>query len=273
MLALVLIAALQDNPAEFRREARALLEASHRLLDAGDYERAVDAHRRGRLFEARARETLDLRLTAVLPLLDDEDYRVREDASARLLALGPVVRPRIDALLLGSLSAEVRCRLQDVAVRLAAVAEDVDGRLRQWAVEATASSEYEAERWSAKQAAGAPDSAEGSDQATAWASKQADGAEEWLELRYAMEVRPLKIRIHETYNPGAVVRIEAVDAAGARRPLWAGTAAAREGGGWMSIELPPGGPATRALRLTLDSGAVAGWNEIDAVELIGESAF
>ena len=273
MLALALIAALQENPAELRREARVLLEESHRLLDGGEYEQAVDAHRRGRIREARARETLDLLLAAILPALDDEAYELREQASARLVSLGPIVRPRIDAFLKEPLSAEIRCRLQDAALRLEAVEEDGDGRLRQWAVDATASTEYEGDRWSARQAVGRPNSAEGGDHPTAWASKEVDASEEWLELRYSLEVRPLKIRIHETYNPGAVVRVEAVDASGVRRVLWAGTAAAREGGGWMSIDVPPGGPSTRALRITLDSAAVAGWNEIDAVELIGESVF
>ncbi|HEX7900973.1 MAG TPA: hypothetical protein VF950_24655 [Planctomycetota bacterium] len=274
MVALALALALQvDAAAELlrlRRDARDLLAESHRLLDRGDYEKAVDAHRRGRGFEARARETLDRAVAGLLPGLDDDRFEAREAASSRLLTLGPALLPKIDALLRGDVSAEVRARLQDVARRVKGVEEDADGRFRQWAEGASASSEYEADRWSAAQATGRPDTPEGGDRQTAWASKDADGGEEWLELRYALEVRPVKIRVHETYNPGAVVKAEAWTSGGTWQVLWRGAAAVREGEGWFTIDVPPGAPATRAIRLTIDSAAVSGWNEIDAVELIGE---
>ena len=268
MLAFALAVALQvDDLPRLRRDARARLEEAHRLLDRGAYEEAVDAHREGRRLEARAREILDAAMTAILERLDDEDWSERERASARLLALGPAARTRIDGLLRGTLPAEARGRLMDALERLRGVEEDVDGRLRQWAERAGASSEYESERWSARQATGRPDSAAGSDQATAWASKEADGGPEWLELGYAVEVRPRKLRIHETYNPGALAKVEARDVDGAWRVLWSGGGSARDGA-WLTVEVE--GPATRTIRLTLDSGATAGWNEIDAVELIGE---
>lgn len=253
-----------------RREGRDLVLEAHRLLDLGEYEKAVDAHRRGRELESRARQALEGAVASVLPALDDELFEARERASNRLTALGPSVLPKIDALLRGELSAETRARLQDVARRLKGVEEDAEGRLHQWAEGAAASSEYEADRWSARQATGRPDTEEGGDRPTAWASKDADGGQEWLELRYALELRPSRIRVHETYNPGAVVKAEALAADGTWTALWAGKAAPREGQGWLTIEVRPGAAPTRTIRLTIDSAAVAGWNEIDAVELIGD---
>jgi hypothetical protein len=273
---MILLALLALSPQEavdiprLRREGRELLREAHRLLDLGEYEKAVDAHRRGRELESRARLALDGVVASVLPALDDELFEVRERASNRLTALGPSVLPKIDALLRGGLSAETRARLQDVAGRLKGVEEDADGRLRQWAEGAAASSEYEADRWSARQAAGRPDTPEGGDRPTAWASREADGGEEWLELRYALELRPSRIRVHETYNPGAVTKAEARAADGSWTTLWTGKAAAREGAAWFTIEIPPGSAPTRTIRLTIDSAAVSGWNEIDAVELIGD---
>ncbi len=268
---LLALASLQDvvEIPRLRREARLLIEESHRLLDRSDYAKAVDVHAQGRRLEERARAALDRALAEILPALDEEDFEARERASNRLAALGPCMRSRIDALLRGGLSAEVRSRLQDVVARLAAVEEDADGRLRQWAASATASTEYESERWSARQATGRPDSAAGADQATAWASKDADGTEEWLELGYGLELRPRRVRIHETYNPGAVAKVEGRGADGAWRVLWRGGSSSREGA-WLTLELDPAAPPVRTLRLTLDSAAVAGWNEIDAVELIGD---
>ena len=274
MLALALLAALQgDDVAEvprLRRDARLLNEEAHRLLERADYAKAVETHQQGRRLDERARAALDGALASILPALDEEAFDVRERASSRLLAIGPSVRPRIDALLRGELSAEVRSRLQDVAALLASVEEDADGRFRQWASSASASSEYEGERWSARQALGRPDSAAGGDQATAWASKEADGTEEWLELGYAMSVKPRRIRIHESYNPGAVVKAEARGADGAWQVIWRGGPSSREGA-WLTLEVEA--PATRTIRLTLDSAGVAGWNEIDAVELIGDPSF
>src|SRR5687767_15942744 len=127
MLALALALALQDDAVadipRLRREARELLSEAHRLLDRAEYEKAVDAHRRGRALEIRARETLDRAVAVLLPALDDDRFEAREGASNRLMSLGPAVLTKVDALLRGDLSAETRARLQDVARRLKGVEE------------------------------------------------------------------------------------------------------------------------------------------------------
>jgi hypothetical protein len=38
---------------------------------------------------------------------------------------------------------------------------------------------------------------------------------------------------------------------------------------WFEVEVTSDGWTTREVRITLDSDAVPGWNEIDAVELVG----
>ncbi len=75
------------------------------------------------------------------------------------------------------------------------------------------------------------------------------------------------MRIHQTFNPGAVRRVEAFDETGAAVELWSGVDKAR--GVELKIE-PAKSVRTRRLRIHLDTTRVSGWNEIDAVALVGE---
>jgi hypothetical protein len=141
---------------------------------------------------------------------------------------------------------------------------------RQWAVDAVASSQYGEDSYSALQATGAPNVPGASDNPAAWAPQEADGTTETLELTYEHAVHPARVNIHETYNPGAVTAIEAFDEeAGEWVLLWEGREPAEEPLRVFSPEFETPGFATTRIRLTLDSDAVGGWNEIDAVELVG----
>jgi hypothetical protein len=141
----------------------------------------------------------------------------------------------------------------------------------QWAVEAEASSQYQDEGYAPAQAAGEPNTPSAGDYNTAWASKEADAGEETLTLTYEYPVMPAALNIYETYNPGAVIKIEAYQAAGNEWVvLWEGEAAPSDTPiRIFSPEFEPADFATNQIRLTLDSAAVSGWNEIDAVELVG----
>ena len=143
--------------------------------------------------------------------------------------------------------------------------------LEQWAAEAEASSQYGDESWSAAQATGEPNTPEPGDQMTAWAAGSADDQAETLELTFDQEVVPTGIEIYETYNPGAVVLIEAFDPnADSWEVLWEGESdTAGEEAAVFSPELTPVEFATNRIRLTIDEPLVTGWNEIDAVLLIG----
>ena len=52
--------------------------------------------------------------------------------------------------------------------------------------------------------------------------------------------------------------------------LWKGKDATTDSPGILDIALDPTTFATRVIRITLDTSNVEGWNEIDAVQLIGE---
>jgi len=142
--------------------------------------------------------------------------------------------------------------------------------LRQWAESATASSEYGNPQWSAMQATGAPNTMTAGDHQTAWAMRQQNGGAEWLELTYALPVRATRVRVRETYNPGAVVRIEGKGAEGKVWVLWEGRDPTTKSPGWLDVRFAPTKAPIRTIRVHLDTTLKNGWSEIDAVELIGE---
>lgn len=123
--------------------------------------------------------------------------------------------------------------------------------------------------WSAHQMTGEPDTPIDGDLGTAWAAKQPKMGRVWVEVDYADAVVPDVVRIRETLNPGAVVRIEAKRPGGALDLLWQGDAAAAPSPRWFEPPLDRAPAAVRTLRITLDTDRIDGWNEIDAVELIG----
>lgn len=135
-----------------------------------------------------------------------------------------------------------------------------------------AAAQREPRRWGPEQATGAPDTLEAGDLATAWASASPDGQEEWLELEYAEEIVPAAVIVHETFNPGALRRVTLSRADTEEVEVWSGKdpVAAGAAKGVAVIPVRADFP-TRKLRLTLDSAAVPGWNEIDAVGLVDQN--
>lgn len=130
--------------------------------------------------------------------------------------------------------------------------------------------QFKGRDWSAAQMTGAPDTPLAGDLVTAWASKEPDMGEVWLELDYAEAVVPESVRVHETYNPGAVARILAQRADGTWGLIWEGRATPGDAPWWFEPTLQTVRFTTRRLRLIVDTDRVQGWNEIDAIELIGE---
>ncbi len=138
--------------------------------------------------------------------------------------------------------------------------------------------------WGPEQATGAPDSFVAGDVRTAWASLTPDGGPEWLMLEFASPVVPTALRIRETFNPGAINRITMFALDGSEVPVWNGqspTRAVKEGVAVFELRFNPFEPLgrpypgphlllkTNRVKLYLDSAAVPGWNEIDAVSLAG----
>ncbi len=133
-------------------------------------------------------------------------------------------------------------------------------------VSATASSQYGTGDWSAMQATGAPDVTACGDNGKAWTPSSADMGEQWLELTYADPIQAKAVRIHETFNPGFVTRIDLYDAQDKPITVWEGTDTT-ECNQWLSVDVSPA-VETQKVRVYIDSN-VGGWNEIDTVALIG----
>lgn len=146
-----------------------------------------------------------------------------------------------------------------------------DGLLHQWATFARASSEYGSDDWSAMQATGEPNVFECEDSVFAWASVGAN-TKEWIELTYDVPVLPTEINIYMNYNPSQVVEVQIITTEGD-----AYTTTTTE------PEIVPYCPDTYSISLELEkqlsvnkvkifidqSKLGIGWNEIDAVELVG----
>jgi hypothetical protein len=143
------------------------------------------------------------------------------------------------------------------------------GEISQFAKGATASSQYSQPKWSAMQATGAPDTTACGDFPTAWASLKANG-KDWLLLTYARAVIPVRIVIYQTYHPGAVSRVEVLDAAGNATPVYTATpAVVSQCPSLLQVEMKDMDVPVSSVRVILDQSNHDGWSEIDAVQLIG----
>lgn len=146
------------------------------------------------------------------------------------------------------------------------------GVVYQWGISAEASSEFARPEWSAEQVVGNPDAPGCGDYQFAWASAASDSIDT-LEVSFSASVYPLEIVIHESYNPDQVVKVEVFDP---------------ETGGYYAVMqknpvqvdrpcpyqlvIPVEGIEfkTNQVRITVDQSQLGlGWNEIDAVQMIG----
>ena len=142
----------------------------------------------------------------------------------------------------------------------------------QWAIQATASSAYNdaqgAAGWSANQATGAPNVEKYGDNDAAWASKTPDGGIEWLDLKYPKPVHATEVRVRESNASGAVIKIEFYDERGVAHAVWQGNDPTTELN-YLMVKFPKTTFKTDRVKVTLATNVVPGWNEIDAVQLVG----
>jgi hypothetical protein len=122
--------------------------------------------------------------------------------------------------------------------------------------------------WGPEQVTGEPDTLQAGDISTAWASLEQDGGEEWLKLDYENAVDIAEVRVRETHNPGAVSKVTAITPGSGEATLWEGVEPKSAPPVEMSFTVPNGVNA-KSIKVYLDTKRVPGWNEIDAVELIG----
>ena len=122
--------------------------------------------------------------------------------------------------------------------------------------------------WHALKATGAPDAVASGDHPNAWATREQDKGREWLELVYDPPRRASGVRIFEVNVSGGVVEIETVDEAKGRRSVWKGTDPTATPG-VFEVSFSPTTYKVRSVRIILDTSRRTGWEEIDAVELVG----
>lgn len=162
---------------------------------------------------------------------------------------------------------------EDSAARWAANARELNWQ-RQWAVEATASSSYsETGGWSVSQVLGHPDTTGYGDIGTAWAPHVKDGGIEWLELTYTWPMIPDSVQVVQSCGAGALKRVQLQPLGSAE---WVTIEERQPQAEEMTLTTPlissidasRFGLPTRRVRVEIDT-AVPGWNEIDAVGLVG----
>jgi len=164
----------------------------------------------------------------------------------------------------------------------AALAEEaiVSDARGQWAVSASASSTYASNKapesmtdYAPAMATGAPDCERYGDNGKSWATEMADKGIEWLEVKFAKPVNATELRIRQNYYPGAIIKLELIDESGARHAVWQGAddqQYPQNAISWFNKSFEKTSYSTVGARITLASNAVPGWNEIDAVQLLGD---
>lgn len=142
----------------------------------------------------------------------------------------------------------------------------------QWAIQAAASSTYNDAQgtagWSANQATGAPNVDKYGDDGAAWAPKTPDSGIEWLDLKYPKPVHASEVRIRESCGSGAVVKVEVYDEKGVANTVWQGNDPTTDLN-YLIVKFPKTTFKADRVKVTLATNVVPGWNEIDAVQLVG----
>ena len=146
------------------------------------------------------------------------------------------------------------------------------GVIYQWAVSAEASSEFSSPEWSAEQAVGEPDSPGCGDYQFSWASAASDSIDTLI-VRFPELVYPLEIIIHESFNSDQVTKVEVQDPERLgyytvlqKNPIRVDRPCPYE----LIVPVEGIGFLTNTVRITVDQSQLGlGWNEIDAVQLIG----
>lgn len=144
----------------------------------------------------------------------------------------------------------------------------------QWASAARASSQYGAEAYSAARATGQPNVRQAGNDPEAWCPAEQDAGTAWLELTFARPVHATAFRVRQNQTPGAISRVEAIDAAGGVHLWWTGRDPFQPPRvrdiAWFMLRRPKTDYAVVRVKVTFDLTAVSGWKEIDAVQLVGE---
>jgi hypothetical protein len=157
----------------------------------------------------------------------------------------------------------------DWAIKQDEIKNDANG---QWAFDVTASSTYNDAKgtasFSANQVTGAPNVDKYGDNGNAWAPKTEDAGIEWLDLKYPRPVHATAVRVRESCGSGAVIKVELFDEQGVAHTAWAGNDPTTDLN-YLMVNIPKTAYKTARVKITLATNVIPGWNEIDAVQLVG----
>lgn len=135
------------------------------------------------------------------------------------------------------------------------------------------SSQYSASNYSAAQALGEPNVLTYGDSVRAWTAAQPNGVNQYLTLGFATPVYATGVTVRETLGNGFVTKIEAVDMSDQLHTVWSGVDPSQ-----------PGAPVdflvifartaflVKGVRITVDMNHTTTWEEVDAVQLHGDTA-
>lgn len=119
--------------------------------------------------------------------------------------------------------------------------------------------------YQATQATGPPNvTPAGSDSALAWCPASENKGIEWLELRYEKPVSAAELQIHNSLNPGAIIRVQVGGSTGPLQEL------PTVPGPPIAVQILPilSQMEISCVKLELDTAVVPGWNQVDAVALV-----
>ena len=202
------------------------------------------------------------------PAPETKSAAAPQPAPSAAPAAAPSAAPVVNA---DGSSADTTAKLAavDWALKQDEIKNDPNG---EWAILATASSSYNDAQgqaaWSANQATGMPNVDKYGDDGKAWTSKTPDSGIEWLDLKYPKAVHATEVRVRESCGSGAVIKIELFDEGGLAHTVWAGNDPTT-GLNYLMVKFPKTAFKSDRVKITLATNVIPGWNEIDAVQLVG----
>jgi hypothetical protein len=146
------------------------------------------------------------------------------------------------------------------------------GEVRQWAAGAEASSEFADPEWAAIQAVGEPNTPRCGDYQTAWATAGSD-IQATLVLTFTQDVHVTGINIVQSFNPDQVSRVELVGNFNRGVTVYASEPRQVDQPCPFVLTIPVEKTEQTydKVRITIDQSVLGlGWNQIDAVELLGD---
>ena len=148
-----------------------------------------------------------------------------------------------------------------------------DQQISQWVFEAEANSEYANPEWAASQVIGEPDTSLCGDYHTAWASAGSDSIA-WLDVKFPIAVYVTGVNIHQSFNPNQVVKVELLGSFDGSTEIYSGDPVQEDQECPFTFMIETDKTVDRfdSVRITVDQSVLGlGWNQIDAVELVGET--